>query len=198
MRFVKFVALIFLVLSVSCSKRDLSDIYPEYKLIKTFSKKIKTKTNLVLSCYGVNNNLPKEYQLKNGLANFSVSYALVKTQKDTISLEEARSLLVSIAESFLQEINSSSEVRSLLDVYPFSSDLVSVYIYFRDENSIGLGNGISTIYFSRGKIEYKRYEISEYRSRYPAIGKHFTVHEESYAEALDIVKKQGTMMDLSF
>jgi hypothetical protein len=56
--------------------------------------------------------------------------------------------------------------------------------------------GIATVSFIKGKIEYERYEISEYTGRYPAKGKHFLVHEESYEEALQLVQQQGGMLSL--
>jgi len=197
MKLSKFVVLIFFVLCISCGKKDASEILAEYRLINNFSKKLKIKTGLVLYCYGINNYLPKDYQFKNGVASFDADYALFKTQKDSISLEEARCLLVSVAEGLLQEINASAEVQPHLDVYPFTSDLIRVCIYFQDENCIDLGTGISTVFFSNGKIKYERYEIYEYRSKYPAIGRDFLVHEEAYSEALDIVKKQGCMINVS-
>ena len=51
------------------------------------------------------------------------------------------------------------------------------------------------MYLNGNKIEYERYEIREYRPP-TAIGKHFMVHEESYGEALEIVKKQGCLREL--
>ena len=159
MTFFKCIMFFCLALSVACSKRDASEMLPEYRLINNFSKKLKEKTDLVLCCYGVNNYLPREYPFKNGLACFDADYTLTKTRYDTISLEEARCFLVSVVENFLQEINSNLEVRPLLDVYPFTSDFIRVCIYFKDENHINLGQGISRVFFSEGKLKYERYEI---------------------------------------
>lgn len=169
---------------------------PEYRLINTFAEKIKPKTGLILRSYGVNNNLPKGYQFKNHVANFSASFKIIKTQEDIISIEDARFLMISILDGFLHEINSNLEVRDLLDFHPFTSNLINLTIYFEDKNGIDLGTGISTVYFFNGNLEYERYEIHEYRSRYPSIGKHFKVHKESYQQALDLVNKQGGIMDL--
>ena len=169
-------------------------MFPAYKLIKTFSKRIRPETDLILFSYGVNHNLPKDYQFKNAVATFSTTYDLRKTQKDTISLEHARKLIISLTESFLQEINSSQDVRPDLEVYPFTSNLLSVYIHFIDENKVDLGTGICAVYFKDGKIEYEHYEIYEYTGSYPANGNHYKVHEETYAEALDIVQKQGALV----
>ena len=195
MKFIKFVILLFVVF-YSCSNRKTNELemFPAYKLIKTFSKRIRPETDLVLYCYGVNYGLPKDYQYKNSVANFTTDYKLYKTQKDTISREHARELIVSLAESLLQEINSNPEVRPDLEVYPFTNELLSVTIYFIDENEIELGTGISSVHFRNGKLKYEHYEIYEYTGRYPANGNHYKVHEETYVEALDIVQKQGALV----
>jgi hypothetical protein len=174
---------------------DISKKVPEFRLIKRFSSQLKNEQGLVLWCYGINDNDPDYYQRKrkNGVTNYSVDYALYKTQNDVVSLEEARCLLVSVVESFLNEINSDPEVRKNLDVYPFPSKLLTVGVSFVDENGWDRGNGgISGARLYEGKIRYERYEIYEYTP--PAIdGKHFDVHKESYEEALDIVKSQGCL-----
>ena len=175
--------LIFILLLSSCSsKMDVKDPHqmkPPYKLIKLFSRKIKPETDLVLASYGYNNNIDKEYQYINGIANFSATYALKKTKNDEISLEFARNLLVFLAENLLRDINSTSEIIPELDVYPFVSDRINITIRFEDENGIGLGQGISRAHFSEGKIKYESYKIHKYTGRYPAEGKHYTIHEES-------------------
>lgn len=168
--------------------------YPPYGLIVSFSETIKPETGLRLSGYGINNGLPKGHQHINGIGSFCASYTLAKTRTDIISLQEARNLLVFVAEGLLKEINSNQEVRPELDVYPFVSDLIDITIRFKDENQIDLGQGVAVVYFWKGEIEYEGYRIDEYTGRYPASGKHFTIHKETYAEALEIVKKQDSSM----
>jgi hypothetical protein len=89
--------------------------------------------------------------------------------------------------------DASYTIRSDLDVYPFTADRLHMSLCIVDENKVELGQGIAKVYFSRGKIEYERYDISEYTGRCPAKGKYFTVHEESYEEALKIVKEQNCL-----
>ncbi len=187
-----------LLMNSSCQKKaqHLWEIVPEYKLLVEFSKKIKPETDLVLTGYGINNHLPKGYEFVNGVANFKVTYSLYKTKNDEISLDQARILLVSVGEALLNEINTNSEIRSELDVYPLTSDFIRIAIHFKDELKIDLGQGVSEVYFSKGKIKYERYEIRDYPNRYPATGKHYIIHEETYAEALEIVKKQGSLIPL--
>jgi hypothetical protein len=178
-----------LFLISSCAKKDVIGNFPPYKLIIEFAKKIKPETDLVLSGYGINNGLPKDYQ-KKGIGSFRASFKLPKEKNDEISLEYARNLIVFLGERFLEEINSNSEIRPDLDFYPFTSDSIDITVHFKDENQIDLGQGVALIYFYHGKIVYEGYKIEKYTNRFPAIGKHFTIHEESYAEALEIVKRQ--------
>lgn len=172
-----------------CSVKSDSKKFPYYKLIIEFAQKIKKETGLVHTGYGINNTLPEGYHRK-GIGNFDASFRLQKNKNDEITLEFARNLILFLGENFLQEINSDLEVRPDLDFYPFTSDSIDITVHFEDENRVDLGQGVALIYFKRGKIIYQGYKIQEYATRYGTVGKHFTIHEESYAEALEIVKKQ--------
>ena len=192
MKFISFFFLVYCVFFVSCKKNTkvVSDV-PAYKLIIDFSENIRNDKKLVLYRYGVNNNLPGSYEIINGLANFSVAYVLFKEKDGLVTLEQAREILVFIVERFLLEINSSEEIRSELDFFPFTNDLLNVSLYFKDKNKIDLGNGIAYVCFSNGNIKYEKYDIEEYREVYPAIGKHSIIHQESYQDALNIVKRSN-------
>ncbi|PIR34256.1 MAG: hypothetical protein COV37_13595, partial [Bdellovibrio sp. CG11_big_fil_rev_8_21_14_0_20_39_38] len=78
----------------------------------------------------------------------------------------------------------------------FTNNLLDLTLHFKDENRIDLGQGIAIIYYSKGKIKYKGYRIHEYTGRYPARGEHFTIHEETYEQALEMIKKQDPSMTL--
>ena len=189
----KFTKLILIILLFSCScvknRKDASEIFSGYKCIASFSKKIELETGLVLYSYGANNNLPKGYPFKNEVVTVSADYKLKKTRRDTVSLEQARKMIVWLIGSIVERINSDLEVRQYLEIYPFTYDLLATSILFKDENNIDLGTGISQVYFHRGKIKYERYDIHEYTGTYPARGKHYFIHEETYPEALAIVQK---------
>jgi hypothetical protein len=197
MKFYKILlALLFFTIATSCQKPSISDIVPEYKFLVEFSKKIKPRTELILRAYGINNSVSKNYEFSNDLATFELTYCLLKRKNDEIPLETARRLLVSVVEAFLIEVGSNSSIRTQLEVFPFVSDRVNVNICFRDQNYIELGQGIASVYLYKGKIRYERYDISEYTGQYPAKGKHFKIHEETYEEALKIVKEQGGPLKL--
>ena len=167
--------------------------FENISLLKSIQKKMKKKTNLELSMYGINIDKPKGYKFINGVANFYVDYNLYQNRETTISLETARILLVSVAEGLLQAINTNPKVIQDLDKFPFTSDLISISINIKDENKVPLGNGVAYIYFLEGKIKYRGHEIYEY---YSDMGKDYTIHEETYAEALESVKKSGELMEL--
>jgi hypothetical protein len=185
-----------LFFALSCCKKYVCDVYPEYKLIKRFSQRIESETGLALFCYGANNYLPKDYKFKNGVACFNASYLLCKNKFDSISLDEARCIIVSLANSFVKEVNYDAELRPLLDVYPFPIEFVEIGIHFIDQNKIELGQGVSYVYLAKNNLKYEGYNIIEYSDQYPAMGKHYKIHEETYSEALEIVNSQGCLRDL--
>ncbi len=200
MKYINYFLIFCFFCACSCSKKkevDLSQMYPPYRLIHLFSQKIKQDSGLILRSYGINNFLPENYEYINGIRDFSISYSLGKTKNDEISLDHARNLVVYLVENLLEEINSNNEVTPDLDVYPFISDLLTLSIYFEDESRIHLGQGVAMAHLYHGKIKYKGYYILKYRDRYPAEGRHYLIHEESYAEALEKVKKQGNLKMLS-
>lgn len=195
MKFIKIMILFMFGLSASCCHDVLN--MPEYKLIKRFSKRIKKSDGIYLYCYGINALHPvPEDHIEGKISDFSVSYEIYKKRTDSVSLDSARCLVVSIAESFLKEINSDPKIKNELSKYPLPSDRIHVILHFRDENDVELGNeGISSVFLERDKIEYERYEIREYTPPIP-VGRHFTVHEERYGKALEIVKNQGCLREL--
>ncbi len=196
MKFINILAFCFLFL-ISCTpKKDVKNpyqMYPPYKLINLYSERIKSETNLVLRSYGINIGIPENYKYINGIANFRAGYSLGKNKNDEISLESARNLIVFVAENLIKDINTNLEVKPDLDVYPFTSERLYISIYCEDEHRAQLGQGVAIIYFFNGKIKYEGYNIEGYRKPGWAYGKHYIIHEESYADALDIVKKQGTL-----
>ena len=185
---INFLLCVSVVLVFSCEKKRVSILdVPKYKFIYDFSEKMKEKHRLILYCYGVNIN-SKPQKKDSNVSDFSIDYVLYKSRYDTVTLEEARSLLVFVVENLLSEINSNYEIRDNLDFFPFTIDSIRLVIYFKDENKINLGGGIAKLRFSKGNIKYEKYDIEEYREVYPAIGKHSIIHQESYQDALDIVK----------
>lgn len=189
MKFISFIFVLIFMVS-GCHRKTVGEILekdPSYKIMITFSEKIRPETGLIHTGYGLNHDLPKDYQFKNGVANFKLSYSLSKKKEDKITLEEARDLLVFVTENFLKTVNSDPKVIPMLDVYPLTYDLMNITIHFEDENRIDLGQGIASLHLFDGKIRYRGYQIREYTGKYPAKGKHYVILEESYIDALESI-----------
>jgi hypothetical protein len=179
--------------SIGCEPKTTTDSFPDYRLIKRFSKRLNKEAGAVLYCYGTSPHQSEWDIQRYGKSTFDVTYFFIKSQKDLVSLEEARCTLVSVAESFLEEINTDPEVKPSLDVYPLTYDWIKLYINFKDENKADLENGgISIIYFSGGRIRYETVEDPEGK---PSKRRISTYYEEPYEKALEIVKEQGCLKD---
>jgi hypothetical protein len=195
MKFTRIFLFLFIFSIFSCSKKYSVLDVPEYKFICDFSEKIKKDFDLTLYCYGVNiGSKPKN--VKFGISNFRISYYVSKKKGDAVTLEESRNLIIFVVEKLLSEINYSDVIRDRLDVFPFTSNSIDLMIYFKDENKIDLGNGIATVSLYNEKIKYEKYDISEYRKTYPCIGKHHVIHQESYEDALQIVKGNNPLTQI--
>jgi hypothetical protein len=180
---------------------DNSDYYqfPPYGIIKRFSNRIQPKTGLVLTGLRANHGLTDEHKQKYGKANFYFGYKLIKNRDDTITENEARCLLVSVAESFLKEVNSDPSMKDYTDNFPINYNFTDIIIWFVDHEGIELGSGIANIMLHNGTIRYETYKIREYRRNGPmpsSIGEHSVILAEPYPEALDIVKNQNCLMKL--
>ena len=196
MKFFTKIMLLSLVLAlVNCERKptmeEFTDSFPDYRLIKRFSKRLNQETGITLYCYG-RNQFKSEKQIRRyGKNTFDISYLCKKNKDTVIPLEEARCTLVSIAESLLEEINSDLDVRPILDVYPQTYDWIELCIHFEDENNVDLKNGgISIIYFRRGEIRYETIENPEGK---PSKRRVSTDYKEPYEKALEIVKEQGCL-----
>jgi hypothetical protein len=167
--------------------------FPEYNLIVSFSKKYKAQTGLELYSYGVNQSVTKDRKSINGVADFGASYYVRKKRTDSISIKEARSILVALTEAFIENVNSNTEIRPRLDVYPITYKEMSISLYFVDENNVDLGSGVSDVYFNNNEVRYGKYDISDYDGRSNTVGKHSTICTETYEEALDIARNDGSL-----
>lgn len=192
-----FIALLFSLSIVSCSKILFSRA-PEHRLIKNFSRKVELKTGCQLRSYGFNLFINKEYNENSKIGDFDMSYGwLGNPSNDSKSVKKARCLIVSITNSFLKELNNNKEITEELEVHPFTADQISIGVRFLDNKEIEFGTGISLVRVIRGKVKYECYDIEEYTGDYRSTyGKHRLVHEETYDEALKIVKEQGCLEEL--
>lgn len=98
-----------------------------------------------------------------------------------INIEEARKLLVSCSQKYLNEINESNDLRSYLHNFPFSINDMEVSIYFFKPNRANVDiNQLCIAEVVYGTLFYKKWK-SEYSME--------KILEESFEEALQIVRR---------
>src|SRR5438105_9222831 len=103
--------------------------------------------------------------MKNHIADFDASYKM--KSKKTVSLNEARCLVMSIAETYLKAINENEKIKNVLDEYPLNTDRLSFNIHFTDENEIALEHGIASVGCYKNKLWYKTFSIEQYDTGIP-------------------------------
>ena len=103
-----------------------------------------------------------------------------------VNLEEARALLVYTIQVFLNNINDSKEVRPFLHNYPFTTKNIeiTIWIYQESGNNPPLEN-IECVRLHEDKLSYKLTAPSKFEL-WPIL------HEETYAEALEALRKQNS------
>ncbi len=199
MRFMRIPSIFFsFLILISCCKQTVHDqarAIPKFRVIHDYSDKVKSILGLALSSYGLDQK--KDQESGNvEIETFDISYRSKKTQQDKVSINEARRLVVSISEGLLNNIqDKSNEIPELKD-HPAGMKSLMVSIYFKDENQVALGNGVSRVINNKGKVKYECYKIEKYEGKYPATGKNQILLEESYEEALKIVKRQGSLIPI--
>lgn len=97
------------------------------------------------------------------------------------NLQEARELEMKASEKLLYAINSNESLRPYLAEYPFSPDRAKVSISFQKKDNTHHSDGSVTFVFQvKNTVYYERLD--------PITDRLETIVEESYEEALKIVK----------
>ncbi len=101
------------------------------------------------------------------------------------SIEEARTLEVTMVEKILGQINAHEKIRPFLNNYPFKPKNIDISIAFhKEDNSRYTDKSVSFIFLSHDKLFYS--------SEDPKTGKLVDIMEEPYEEALKIVNKSSS------
>ena len=101
-----------------------------------------------------------------------------------LNVDEARKLYVNIVEEYLHRVNCNEEVRPYLHNYPFTINNLEFNIEFDESNGRMKSDGhVAYVSFiaSRNLIFYSSYDYKTHKFQ--------DLHQESYEEALKIVKK---------
>ena len=156
-------------------------VIPEYEKI---SDKITAKTAKKLS---------KKYQLDPAGSGGSMMHdvemlALSFNCYRPLSIDESRRLVVGCVNEYLNSVNENKEIRPYLHNFPFTEENLEIVIFFYENNNFkdvqpGQVSCASTV---KGKIFYHTKDSQdEYKLE--------TLHQETYEEALRIVKEQGRL-----
>ncbi len=136
--------------------------------VKEFAK----PRRLVLTCYG--GAMMDDIQ---GITLRFLSF-------DSLSVDEARVLYVEMMEEFLERINSHEKIRPFLHNFPFDVDNIKLVIGFENsERKITRDGHMAMIFIGRNhSLFYEAYN--------PITEEFYTLHRETYEEALKSVNKR--------
>ena len=107
---------------------------------------------------------------------------------DILSIESSRELVVNCVEQYLVTVNNNKEIRPYLHNYPFTEQNIDLTIFFYQGADFkdAIPGQVSCASALNGKIFYHTKDPEdEYKLE--------TLHQETYEEALRIVKEQGRL-----
>jgi hypothetical protein len=137
--------------------------------------------------------VPENVDRKDKTYNFKAAFYCFKEQEATVSIEDARALILCLAEAFRKEIDRNEQVRPLLFAYPTPREGVSVCVYFKDHKRADLKQGVTRLYLYNNRVVYMGYKQQETPLSQSMYCK---LYQESYDEALEIVQKQGRLIEM--
>lgn len=157
-----------------CIYMDLTD-----SIAEPYSKDVFKRYKLQLSGYG-------------GDRMFQVDdLTLYFTGNKKIELTEGRIIMVNLMHEFLVRINAEKKLRPYLNEYPFQPKDLDLSVSLRHDAQKLMNPYIGLISNIDGIIHYSAYHSDE---KNKITGIQFTeIHNETYEEALDIVKKAGQL-----
>ena len=177
-----FVSILIPIVSwISISGTKMEYVIPEYEKI---SDKITARTAKKLS---------KKYQLDPVGSGGSMMHDVKKLALSfncyhPLSIDESRRLVVDCVNEYLKSVNENKEIRPYLHNFPFNEQNIELAIFIFEDNKFtkiqpGQVSSVSTL---NGKIRYKTRSAEDQYKRE-------TLHQETYEEALRIVKEQGRL-----
>lgn len=120
-----------------------------------------------------------------GVRNVSINFCLQKS----LSLKEARQIIVNSTQLLLNNINSNTALRPFLAEYPFPPSRVSISFWIRDElfHPIKTPNVLYSFELYQNMIEYT---MLKKRTAYERDDKKILMHSETLEEAKRIVENE--------
>lgn len=185
-----FIILLFCLVLSTTAYASAEKKSPESRLFDSLSEKIKNTMGLTVSGFGKHKSMPENFNFKDTFINFSVT----QNPKKTIEIEFARTQLVSLVENFLKEINADLELRK--DAHRLSASLIKLTIRYGDRYDVTSDGGVKDLTFIDGEICYNIIEKAPFKNGYVELIGRITSKKEKYSDALEIVQKQGTLLNL--
>ena len=143
------------------------------RIEKAFARKMKSEKGL--ECIGTGGGMMSNIQ------RMAISFQYFHE----VDLDQARRLLVCVANEYLNAINSCKEVRPYLHNYPFREENIQIRIWIKKPNRDDvLFNEIEYIFFVNGMLKY--YLPNDEKTRAER-----EIHRETYEEALKIVDSKA-------
>ena len=167
--------LLFLIGIQLHSSEDNSTPYIKYakEIMNPFIEECEKKYQL--DCIGTGGRFAQN------VAEIEISF--IAYRKGTI--EEARTLEVTMTEKILAEINAHEKIRPFLNNYPFHVKDIEISIAFQKEDNSCYTDG-SVVYVSHIKNNLS------YRAEDPKTGQLVGIHKEPYEEAQKIVNSNSS------
>ena len=125
-------------------------------------------------------------QLATGVGALAVDFEIRKK----VTIEEAREMIVTATERFLELINSDEKIRPYLKEYPFKPNRAEILLAFRNKDGKDFFDGTPVLVFQvNNKIFYRRAIPIDKNNPYASNLRN--LYEEPYEKALEIVKNSN-------
>jgi hypothetical protein len=158
--------------------------------------------NLNRVTYSHNRSLEKEGKLellkassftKNNEGLIQISYV----SRNLLTPSEARALYVEVAEDLLERVNTDEKIRPLLHTYPLKIENILISIYFKDQFSLRVPKQyVGLLHNDQNRLCYYNFPLTPIYIKSNFKGTLEQFHEESYEEALEIVKNESSTIPI--
>jgi len=158
-----------LILSVTISEVEAMTSTRDKALKEVFDQvKEKMTSKYKARCFGSGGAMMTDIKV------LDLAFYLPKS----VSVEDARGIIVDFAELFLSVINQNNKIKPYLANYPFEAKNLALTIAFENEDGTDTYDpNLSSVILTRGKVFYIS---NNFESLYDSID----VYEEPYSEAL--------------
>lgn len=193
---------ILLMMNQIFAEKISKDIQYTEEIIRILVQEMSQKYGLNYIGYGGN--------LNGGVRKLSVEFVAYRK----INIDEAREIEINANDRFLNLINSHSKIRPYLKEYPFTVNSAHVSLaFYKSGGGYHLDGSVASVCYGKNKIFYRKAELVKSKSipfrstdgsRLPSYMTEvreieseelMPLHEESYEEALKIVRENPSCVN---